>query len=240
MRDRTLLRPAGLDMIERRGTEYGSHVRTDLIDLLPLPLGAVLDVGCATGAAAESLRERGATRLHGVELDSVFAKQAEDHFDEVVCGSADGDLPWAPSSFDTIMCYDVLEHLVDPWRTLRRLTALLKPSGRLHVSVPNARHPGTWMPIVLRGTMDYRPAGLRDVTHLRFFGRRDLRDMCVSAGLEVDVLDVVPTASRTMNLALRLSFGRAAEFAAYQWHAIATRRGQGSSADVPDANSPER
>jgi SAM-dependent methyltransferase len=173
--------------------------------------------------AAELLRSRGATRLCGVELDASFAQEAESRFDEVLCGSVEDHLPWPPSSFDTIVCYDVLEHLVDPWLALRRLAALIRPAGRIHVSVPNGRHPGTWLPIVVRGTMDYRTAGLRDITHLRFFGRRDLRDMCLGAGLEVIAIGVAPSASRTMNLALRMSFGRAAEFAAYQWHAIATR-----------------
>jgi hypothetical protein len=42
--------------------------------------------------------------------------------------------------------------------------------------------------------------------------------MIEAAGLRVQELDVVPAASRTM----KLTRGGAKEFAAYQWHAIAT------------------
>ena len=45
----------------------------------------------------------------------------------------------APASLDLILCLDVLEHLVDPWSVVRRLSPLLAPGGRLIVSVPNIR-----------------------------------------------------------------------------------------------------
>jgi SAM-dependent methyltransferase len=217
----------GLALLDDRLSDYGDHVRSDLIALLPVPLGSVLDVGCARGEAAALLRGRGAQRLAGVELDPAYAALARGGYDEVVCGSVEGDLPWPARSFETILCYDVLEHLVDPWRTLTRLGALLSDGGRIHISVPNARHPGTWLPLVARGTFDYRAQGLRDVTHLRFFARRDLRAMVEASNLELGELDVVPAASRSMKLALALTRGRAKEFAAYQWYAIATpRRGR--------------
>src|SRR3954454_10782167 len=174
--------PVGMALLDRRLGDYGGHVRNDLIELLPTPLGSVLDIGCARGEAAPLLRERGATRLTGVELDSAFAEAAGARYDEVLCGSAEAELPWPPGSFDTILCYDVLEHLVDPWAALAALASRLASSGRIHISVPNARHPGTWLPLVLRGTFDYRAQGLRDVTHLRFFARRDLQAMVRAAG----------------------------------------------------------
>ena len=219
--------PVGMALLDRRLGDYGGHVRAELIELLPAPLGSVLDIGCARGEAAPLLRERGATRLTGVELNPAFAAAAGARYDEVLCRSAERELPWPPGSFDTILCYDVLEHLVDPWAALAALAGRLASGGRIHISVPNARHPGTWLPLVLRGTFDYRAQGLRDVTHLRFFARRDLEAMIRAAGLDVQHLDVAPADSRSMNLALRLSRGRAKEFAAYQWHVIAISRQEG-------------
>jgi hypothetical protein len=58
------------------------------------------------------------------------------------------------------------------------------------------------------------------VTHLRFFTSRDLEAMARVAGLRVKQLDVVPSDSRSMNFALKVTRGRAKEFAAYQWHVI--------------------
>jgi len=223
----------GLALLDERFQDYGRHVRAELVNVLPVPLGRVLDIGCARGDAATLLRERGATRLAGVELDPAFAEAAAKPYDDVICGSVEQDLPWPEGSFDTILCYDVLEHLVDPWRTLTELARRLSPAGRIHISVPNARHPGTWLPLVLRGTFDYRAQGLRDVTHLRFFGRRDLEAMLGAAGLTVQALDVAPAASRAMNFALWISRGRAREFAAYQWHAVGTLNGAAQARRTP-------
>ena len=70
------------------------------------------------------------------------AEVARGVLDEVYEGSveaalADGRLA---GPFDTICCYDVLEHLADPEPVLRSLMALAGPGARLHVSIPNARH----------------------------------------------------------------------------------------------------
>jgi SAM-dependent methyltransferase len=76
--------------------------------------------------------------------------------------------------FDTIVAYDVLEHVVDPAPVVSGLLPLAAPGGRLHVSVPNARHFSLAIDLVLRGTFGYTDWGHRDRTHLRWFTRRDL------------------------------------------------------------------
>lgn len=75
------------------------------------------------------------------------------------------------ASFDYIVCADVLEHLIDPWKVLTELVTYLKPSGRLVVSIPNVRHWSVWFPLILRGRWEYRDVGIMDKTHLRFFTR---------------------------------------------------------------------
>ena len=76
--------------------------------------------------------------------------------------------------FDTICTYDVLEHLVDPEPVLRALLAVAAPGGRLHISIPNARHFTLLRDLLFRGTFGYTEFGHRDVTHLRWYTRRDL------------------------------------------------------------------
>jgi 2-polyprenyl-3-methyl-5-hydroxy-6-metoxy-1,4-benzoquinol methylase len=216
-------RVVGFDVLAYRPPGYAARDRSALIERLRRPVGRVLDVGCAKGAAAPLLRSYGASYIAGIELEPEYAEAAAQHFDEVVNGSVEEETPWEPGWFDTILCYDVLEHLVDPWSTAKRLARLLVSGGQLHVSVPNARHPGMWLPILVKGRFGYRAEGLRDVSHLRFFGRRDLSDMLRAAGLHVGSVDAAPARSRAVDLAIRLSRGRAAEFAAYQWQAMATR-----------------
>jgi 2-polyprenyl-3-methyl-5-hydroxy-6-metoxy-1,4-benzoquinol methylase len=212
----------GLELVRRRGADYGSLRHDAKIALLREPLGRVLDVGCARGANADALRARGATGLAGIELDDEFAAEARERYDEVVTGSVPEDLAWADGSFDTILAYDVLEHLVDPWATTRRLAELLRPGGQLHVSVPNARSKKLWLPLILRGTFAYEPEGIMDVTHLRFFTRRDAVAMVEAAGLEVVSVAHAPPETWKRRVAYRLGL---AEFLTIQWFVLARKRG---------------
>jgi 2-polyprenyl-3-methyl-5-hydroxy-6-metoxy-1,4-benzoquinol methylase len=210
----------GLELVRQRGADYGALRHDAKIALLPEPLGRVLDVGCARGANAEVLRKRGATHLAGIELDAAFAEEARERYDEVVHGSVPEDLPWADAGFDTVLAYDVLEHLVDPWTATKRLAAQLKPGGRLHISLPNARSKRLWLPLILRGTFAYEPEGIMDVTHLRFFTRRDAIAMVEAAGVEVVQVGHPPPETPKRRIAYRLGL---TEFLTIQWFVLARR-----------------
>jgi 2-polyprenyl-3-methyl-5-hydroxy-6-metoxy-1,4-benzoquinol methylase len=209
----------GLELSRER-TNYGGHARKDALAQLDA-VGRVLDVGCGEGANAEILRTRGATHLAGLELDEEFAARASERYDEVVNAAVEDDFPWDPASFDTILCYDVLEHLYDPWTALKRLRPLLKPAGRLHISLPNARSKEMWAPLVMKGRFDYQPAGIRDVTHIRWFTKRDVTAMLHDTGYRVTSVVGSPIDSRKMRMAIALTRGRAEEFLAYQWYVLA-------------------
>ena len=223
MRARVPEPPVGLDLARHRGDDYGRLVHEQKIALLSEPLGRVLDVGCAEGANGDVLRRHGATHLAGIELDEAFAAEARKRYDEVVCGSVPEDLAWPDESFDTVLCYDVLEHLYDPWSAARRLAALLVPGGQLHLSLPNARCKELWLPLLSRGRFRYQPSGVMDVTHLRFFGRRDAIELVESAGLEVVSVDHAKPESRKRALASALTRGWALEFLTIQWYVLARR-----------------
>jgi 2-polyprenyl-3-methyl-5-hydroxy-6-metoxy-1,4-benzoquinol methylase len=215
--------PIGLDLVGERGADYGGLVHAEKIGLIGAPLGRVLDVGCAEGANADVLRAHGATHLAGIELDERFAARARERYDEVVCGAVPDDLAWPEESFDTVLCYDILEHLYDPWSSARRLAALLRPGGRLHLSIPNARSKELWLPLLLQGRFRYKPEGIMDVTHVRFFGRRDAVEMLEAAGLEVVSVDHAKPETRKRALASALTRGFAMEFLTIQWYVLGRR-----------------
>jgi 2-polyprenyl-3-methyl-5-hydroxy-6-metoxy-1,4-benzoquinol methylase len=208
----------GLELTGERGSDYGVRQRADVVGLLAPPLGAVLDVGCAEGANADVLRAAGATRIVGIEADERFAEAARARLDEVVTGSVEDALPWDAGSFDTILCYDVLEHLHDPWTVLARLRELLRPGGRVHVALPNARHTSVWVPLVLRGRFAYAAEGVLDVTHLRFFARRDAEELVRSAGFDVTAVEHQRPDTRHGRLALRVAPRLWPELRAIHWY----------------------
>lgn len=200
---------------------YYANERPDLVAALPRPLGRALDVGCGEGAVGRGLRRAGAERLVGIEPEPEAAERARAVYDEVLVGTVESQLERLAGAFDTVCCYDVLEHLVDPWAVLRRLHGVTVPGARLHVSVPNARHVSLLRDLVLRGTFGYTEWGLRDVTHLRWFTRSDLVAALEGAGWRVQAV-AHPALRRAAGLH-RLTGGRSTEFLVGQWYALAAR-----------------
>jgi 2-polyprenyl-3-methyl-5-hydroxy-6-metoxy-1,4-benzoquinol methylase len=198
---------------------YYGLPRKDVVALLPQPVGRVLDVGCGEGGAAAPLRAAGAQSISGIELLPAPAERARAVYDEVVVGDAFEALDRVDGEFDTILCYDVLEHLVDPGALLRKLFERSAPGGRLHVSVPNARHVSLLRDLIVRGTFGYAPVGHRDATHLRWFTRDDIVRLVQEASWRVEGTSHSPLRrTRTLDTLLQ---GRVAEFLAGQWYVLA-------------------
>ncbi|MGH2876081.1 MAG: class I SAM-dependent methyltransferase [Solirubrobacteraceae bacterium] len=213
---------------------YYGTLRTDMVPHLPDPLGRVLDVGCAAGLTGTLLRPRNPARLVGIEINPQAAEAARSIYDEVLVGSAEEVLASLDERFDTILCYDVLEHLVDPWRVLARLAELSEPGARLHVSVPNVRHLSLMVDVMLRGTFNYQADGHRDSTHLRWFTPRDLESAVSSAGFEVRSRSH-PALSAPRRALAKLTGGRSTEFLVVQWQVLAIRTVSPAHAPAPAA-----
>jgi 2-polyprenyl-3-methyl-5-hydroxy-6-metoxy-1,4-benzoquinol methylase len=203
-----------------KSATYYALARADVIDLLPKPVGRVLDVGCGEGGAAAPLRAAGATWISGIELLPDPASHAVHVYDEVMVGDAIERLSDVSGPFDTILCYDVLEHLYDPLSLVKDLLDVAAPGGRLHVSVPNASHVSLLRDLIVRGTFGYVAYGHRDATHLRWFTRRDIAALIGEAGWQVK--STAPSTllwrSRTLH---RLTRGRSTEYLAGQWYILA-------------------
>jgi 2-polyprenyl-3-methyl-5-hydroxy-6-metoxy-1,4-benzoquinol methylase len=198
---------------------YYANTRADVVALLERPLGAVLDVGCGSGGVGPGLRAAGAGRLVGIEFDGSAAERARAVYDRVETGSVETALAELNERFDTVLCLDVLEHLVDPGDVLARLHEVASDGARIAVSVPNVRHYSTFTDLIARGTFRYAEAGLHDSTHLRWFTRRDMLRELEAAGWHVERtshLDV-----ERFRWAWRLSPRRLGEFLVSQWYFFA-------------------
>jgi SAM-dependent methyltransferase len=98
------------------------------------PRARILDAGCGSGRNMADLARYGP--VTGVELSEAAASLArERHVGEVVEGSV-LEMPFAPASFDLVVCLDVIEHLQDDRAALRELRRVLAPGGALLVTVP--------------------------------------------------------------------------------------------------------
>lgn len=74
--------------------------------LKDLPNGSLLDVGAGRGEGIEIARMSGHNPVMGIEPVPYLADG------ETILGGVATDIPFATESFDTVMCLDVLEHLI--------------------------------------------------------------------------------------------------------------------------------
>jgi predicted TPR repeat methyltransferase len=162
--------------------------RPDVTALVPEDAKRILDLGCSTGAVGAALKQRQDATVVGVELSEEFAAIARTRLDRVVVADVEafaaGDPP-DEAPFDCLVAADVLEHLVDPWATMRGAVRFLRPGGRVVVSVPNVFYWKTLIKATARRRWPRDDEGIFDRTHLRWFGPEDIADLLREAGLEV-------------------------------------------------------
>ena len=151
--------------------------REDLLSLVPAGCRRVINVGCAEGATGAKLKERARdTNVTGIEFDERMAAVARERLDRVIVADATvalTKLAAAGEEFDLVFCGDVLEHLTDPWETLRTIRKIC-PDGYLIVRLPNVAHISTIRTLVFDHYWPYRERGIHDRTHLRFSAGKTL------------------------------------------------------------------
>ena len=190
----------------------------------------VLEVGCACGATLLAIRNANPeAKTYGIEFDEKAAELAR-HFAVVEALDVEKlDRPEWHEKFDYIILGDVIEHLREPWQTMKNLAAILKPGGHVIVSVPNVMHFSVFR-MMLKGRWQYEEAGILDRTHLRFFTRTEIIALLEAAGLEPQ--EVFESREETEHdqafiaqLAALLAPGvDPEELHAYQWKVVAKKR----------------
>jgi SAM-dependent methyltransferase len=93
--------------------------------------GWILDVGCGERPYDDILAQVSNARV-GLEVDRQrYGANAPD-----VWGSG-AFLPFANESFDTVVSFQVLEHLAEPQQVVHEISRVLKPGGRLVLTAPH-------------------------------------------------------------------------------------------------------
>jgi 2-polyprenyl-3-methyl-5-hydroxy-6-metoxy-1,4-benzoquinol methylase len=159
--------------------DYYGEARADLLAYLPDHVEDVLEIGCGRGLTGRLIRERRGCRVTGVEQHPGVAAEAVHHLTRVICG--DIAMMEVDGQYDAIVASELLEHVADADAVLRKLKTLLKPAGRIVLSVPNVGHYSV-VGDLLAGRWDYGPTGLLCYTHVRFFTRRTLEDWAQRLG----------------------------------------------------------
>lgn len=161
----------------------------DLLGLVPAGAERIVEAGCSSGALGHAwLAQHPDGEYIGIEMVPEYAEVARTRLTEVVVANVE---QMEDRSFDVLNptdCWifgDVLEHLYDPWGTLKRVRRSLGGSGCVVACIPNAQH---WsvQGLLSVGDFRYQDAGLLDRTHIRWFTRKTIIDLFSSSGFEIE------------------------------------------------------
>jgi 2-polyprenyl-3-methyl-5-hydroxy-6-metoxy-1,4-benzoquinol methylase len=104
--------------------------------LVELPKGKLLDVGCGDGSMLKIARDLG-WDVTGIEIDPQAVESTRKHGINVIQGSYHA-IEQLDETYDCIICSHVLEHVYNPNEMLELIIKKLNSSGTLLLSCPNS------------------------------------------------------------------------------------------------------
>jgi 2-polyprenyl-3-methyl-5-hydroxy-6-metoxy-1,4-benzoquinol methylase len=144
------------------------------------PTGTLLDVGCATGNFLSLVKQRG-WEIWGVEFNPHAAATAARRLNAEVLPGDLVDLHLPREYFDVVTLFHVIEHALDPRRTVRKIREVLKRKARLVLETPDF------------GSKSERKMGakwphVKPREHLYYFNEQSLRKLLREEGFQINKL----------------------------------------------------
>jgi len=146
---------------------YLERQRAIMKRLAPLPRGRIVEIGCGLSPIVTDRDDVVYTELSLRALRTLKRLHVRGSY--VV---ADGTtLPFPTGTLDYAICSEVLEHVWDDQAAIHELARIVRPGGRVFVTVPHRQR--------------YFAADDEYVGHLRRYEIREMRDKLARAGLRV-------------------------------------------------------
>lgn len=203
----------GFDELYSQTYEGGQKKPLEMIDLSKGPVNRtnfgvlyapggyrVLDVGCGNGDLLFNLSGK-YKELHGIDVSSARVVQARENLTRfkatVIQCEFDRGTEYQGAFFDTVVCLDVIEHILDVRSAFEEFARILKPGGVLVITTPNiarlnyrlallaGRFPGT--AFGNEGLDTRENERLIDAGHIHYFTFRSLRLLAEEVDLELVV-----------------------------------------------------
>jgi SAM-dependent methyltransferase len=149
----------------------------------------VLDMGCGGGRHAFALYKQGA-HVVALDMDAAELKDVAGMFDALAAEVPEGAkaaavrgdayrLPFTDATFDKVIAAEILEHLPSDTVAMAELARVLKPGGRIAVTVPR------WLPEKVCWALS-EAYHSNEGGHIRIYRADELRDRLQAAGLQLE------------------------------------------------------
>ncbi len=169
--------------------------------LFPPERGHLVDFGCGNGAQTLLFADD-FDRVTGVDVSESFledfrreimSRRLEDRMKVVVTGG--GAIPLPDGAADVVTSFTVLEHVPDERAALAEMRRILKPGGKLIITVPNRwwifETHGADLPLLPWNRVplvSWWPKRLHDRwARARIYRRREIEELLVQSGFNIDV-----------------------------------------------------
>jgi len=156
-------------LTDERWRELARHVS---------PGNRVLDYGCGGGIFSKKLVQEGCDVV-GMDVAEQALLVARSRVPEALFIRLDPGEPLPADGFDVIWASEVLEHVYHTGYLMREFARVLRPNGKLLVTVPYHGFLKNLAIVLLRFERHFNPEG----AHVRFFTRRSLERLAQRAGL---------------------------------------------------------
>jgi SAM-dependent methyltransferase len=158
---------------------------------VPLPRDArLLEIGCGTGHNLPMLGEFG--QVDALEIDPIARGMAEKRLGRTVLSSPLPAIEGVPDdTYDMVAALDVIEHIPDDTAALEGIARVLKPGGKLLMTVP--AHQWMW--------------SAHDVVnhHQRRYSRRDFKRLVDNSPLKLESIGYLNSLLFPVAMAQRLA-----------------------------------
>ncbi len=142
---------------------------------------SVLDIGCGNSLLGDFLNKN--NYYVGLDINTKYINNLHSRGINGLVGSVE-HLPFKKSTFDFVICTEVLEHVFNPKQVIENIHEILKKNGTAIISVPNIAYWDTRKDLLL-GIFAENKSKFYPPEHIRFFTRDDISRLIDDAGLRI-------------------------------------------------------
>ncbi len=123
-----------LKQIKTQEKEF-TAMADDILDLVPVQKGKLLDIGCGIGWVVKEANTRGFV-ASGIDTNPEYVSAGKKYLKVNLIHSSLENFK-TKQKFDVVVLKHVLEHIIDPQDFLAKVKKLVAPKGYIMVSCPN-------------------------------------------------------------------------------------------------------
>lgn len=132
--------------------------------------GELLEIGCGEGRGIELLTSKVNSYSAVDKIDEVVVQLSEKYKEATIIQATIPPLPFEDNSFNSIVSFQVIEHIKDDATYLKEIHRILKPGGRALISTPN-----------IKMTLSRNP------WHMREYTAKELTELCENTFSKVEM-----------------------------------------------------